>query len=623
MAINVKDKLITLESLGVAYSAEQDAREEADQALSTRIDNIVAPEGDPSLTEVSDARVSGSTTYNNLKARLDGDKAAIETEISQLSADIGKYEGINTYFPVLVRGRADVNTGLMVPSSSVMNRLITTEYIDTAIFDTAIIDSTVKVYFIYYDSSEAWAGVSGTFVSGLVYQLDTTHKYVRMLVKKSDDTDFDTIPTNSVGVSSTSKACLINKSYEDINKALYGVWYENNIYNTALANTVRWFLPDLTSYGWLDNIVIKNSSYAGSVSVELWESETTSITRYAKYDFNTNAGDNILPIKTNIKKDTYISFIVTDGVVNANNAGSGKLYIARDKTSTTLNLSTFEPFLNYDAAIDVYLYSIQPDPNQVIHTYTIGETDNVAAVITKAMRHRGSVVYIEPYEHDCITEWETFYGATYFSEMSTGRGLELGNDIHIIGQSGHKLKCWYTGSNDYVMENFSLFNNKPKDTGYILENVCIDTKKIRYCIHDERGGDLYPYKVCYSRCIMSQDMTGSTWDHSRACIGGGLGSYGDVTVEDCIFTTVTSEANMDSLAYHNGSSDKCDNSIVIKNCYCTGDSTLQLASYGTSTKKTKVLVANCSFGSPIEIFDWTGGTPNLEIYQINNEVRNT
>jgi len=89
MAINVKDKLVTLESLGVAYSAEQDAREEADQALSTRIDNIVAPEGDPSLTEVSDARVSGSTTYNNLKARLDGDKAAIGTEISQLSADLG------------------------------------------------------------------------------------------------------------------------------------------------------------------------------------------------------------------------------------------------------------------------------------------------------------------------------------------------------------------------------------------------------------------------------------------------------------------------------------------------------------------------------------------------------
>jgi hypothetical protein len=96
MAINVKDKLVTLESLGVAYSAEQDAREEADQALSTRIDNIVAPDGDPSLTDVSDARMSGSTTYNTLKARLDADKAAIGTEISQLSADLGDLSDLET-----------------------------------------------------------------------------------------------------------------------------------------------------------------------------------------------------------------------------------------------------------------------------------------------------------------------------------------------------------------------------------------------------------------------------------------------------------------------------------------------------------------------------------------------
>lgn len=94
MAINVKDKLVTLESLGVAYSAEQDAREEADQALSTRIDNIVAPEGDPSLTEVSDARVSGSTTHNTLKARLDADKAAIETDISAINESLGAYNEI-------------------------------------------------------------------------------------------------------------------------------------------------------------------------------------------------------------------------------------------------------------------------------------------------------------------------------------------------------------------------------------------------------------------------------------------------------------------------------------------------------------------------------------------------
>ena len=92
MAINVKDKLVTVESLGIAYSTEQGARQEADQALSTRIDNIVAPEGDPSLTEVSDARVSGQTTYNTLKARLDADKASIGTEMDEIKADLDDME---------------------------------------------------------------------------------------------------------------------------------------------------------------------------------------------------------------------------------------------------------------------------------------------------------------------------------------------------------------------------------------------------------------------------------------------------------------------------------------------------------------------------------------------------
>ncbi len=93
MAINVKDKLVTVESLGIAYLAEQGARQEADQALSTRIDNIIAPEGDPSLSEVADARVSGSTTYNTLKARLDADKASVGIEIDELKADLDNLGG--------------------------------------------------------------------------------------------------------------------------------------------------------------------------------------------------------------------------------------------------------------------------------------------------------------------------------------------------------------------------------------------------------------------------------------------------------------------------------------------------------------------------------------------------
>ena len=129
MAINVKDKLVTLESLGVAYSAEQEAREDADQALSTRIDNIVAPEGDPSLTEVSDARVSGQTTYNTLKARLDADKAAIGTEISQLSADL---EDITEIHEPINYGSVDVDN-LVIATSGLVSNITATNNADGGI----------------------------------------------------------------------------------------------------------------------------------------------------------------------------------------------------------------------------------------------------------------------------------------------------------------------------------------------------------------------------------------------------------------------------------------------------------------------------------------------------------
>ena len=90
MAINVKDKLVTVEGVKAAFDIEAEARDNADQALSDRIDNIIAPEGDPSLSEVSDARTNkNGTVYNTLKARLDADVSATEAEISALNGSLG------------------------------------------------------------------------------------------------------------------------------------------------------------------------------------------------------------------------------------------------------------------------------------------------------------------------------------------------------------------------------------------------------------------------------------------------------------------------------------------------------------------------------------------------------
>lgn len=86
MSINIKDKLVTLESLGAVYNAEVADREAADEAIGARIDNIVAPDGDPSLTEISDARTgAGGTVHTTLKNRLDSEYEALDNKIDNVT----------------------------------------------------------------------------------------------------------------------------------------------------------------------------------------------------------------------------------------------------------------------------------------------------------------------------------------------------------------------------------------------------------------------------------------------------------------------------------------------------------------------------------------------------------
>ena len=63
-------------------------------ALNARVNNIITPSGDASLSEVVDARLSGysSTTYQNLKARIDADFASIDTSKADKSNTYTKAE---------------------------------------------------------------------------------------------------------------------------------------------------------------------------------------------------------------------------------------------------------------------------------------------------------------------------------------------------------------------------------------------------------------------------------------------------------------------------------------------------------------------------------------------------
>ena len=584
--------------------------------------------------EVVDARVGADgTTYASLGA-------SVRSISSRLEDAVGQVEQVLNWYPELEYGAINTITGL---ESTVHSRL-KSKFISTNRVSNVVVQDGCNVIICYYDQEKAFVTARGWYEPGENLAIDRTYPYIKLLVKHSEDEGESIDYADTVNVwcyiydSATNLYVYAKAQAADgkdnrlrslfdkvISKTSYDV---TGASDRALANTARWFIPTpLPERTYVDYVTVILSRLSSTGDIEVWErsQDKTSYSLIKSIPFSATPVSPLdVTVDCYVARGGYVS-IRTDenSVIGLDDDDSYVIPYSKDLESETIYEATlYHIDGKFNAKLNAYQYQFaveQEDPVGLV--FTIGEHDNVAEVITEAMKTKESIVFIEPYTHDCIAEWESYFGSGYWENLSRGRGIELCNDIHIIGRSGCLLTCHYTGNNDYVQSDFSLFNNPAGGSGYTIENVAFEVSKIRYVIHDERGGDGTPYKVRYSRCRMSQDNSQSTWDHSRACIGGGLGLHGDVVVEDCIFDTVTSQANMDSLAYHNSGAAGAQNSLVIKNCYCEGNSTLQIASYGESTLQSKVLIANNSFGSAIEELHWDGSPGNFDIFYINNEIR--
>lgn len=230
MAINVKDKLVTVESLGIAFSTEKGARQEADQALSTRIDNIVAPDGDHSLTEVSDARVSGSTTYPTLKARLDADKAAIGTDIDEIKADLEAQDGI-------------VNVTKLIPLQSGYYTLSTAV---AAVYGYPSLVTKGRII-TFATSSSNWETWQCIILDNII--TENAWKNVQNWVK----------------VNKTSKESIVLAAYDSSDSAKQNADMYTNVENDgiALINTAISLLPNG------GRIYLRSGTYKGAVGVAI------------------------------------------------------------------------------------------------------------------------------------------------------------------------------------------------------------------------------------------------------------------------------------------------------------------------------------------------------------------
>lgn len=244
------------------------------------------------------------------------------------------------------------------------------------------------------------------------------------------------------------------------------------------------------------------------------------------------------------------------------------------------------------------------------------EYKTLKGVIEEATKFMDSIVYVDAETFDLVEE----FGEEYLDSYSGAEliGIYLKNRVHIIFANGSKVLFNYKGSNTKVHEYFSPFNSG--EYGFTLENAWIESTNCRYSVHDERGIAADPYHNKYIRCTMIHDSSNCSWGAHQA-IGGGLGQFGDILIEDGYYKSV---GCADNISYHNTTltgSSTAKSKVVIRGAYIDG--TTLCANYGTSKEISQMFVCGCSLRVEPKLERVITGerADNMEVIAWGNTIR--
>lgn len=260
--------------------------------------------------------------------------------------------------------------------------------------------------------------------------------------------------------------------------------------------------------------------------------------------------------------------------------------------------------------------SILKPKEKIYYCGSSREYKTLKGVIEEATKFMDSIVYVDAETFDLVEE----FGEEYLDSYSGAEtiGICLKNRVHIIFANGSKVLFNYKGSNTKVHEYFSPFNSG--EYGFTLENAWIESTNCRYSIHDERGIAADPYHNKYIRCTMIHDSSNCSWGAHQA-IGGGLGQYGDVLIEDGYYKAV---GYVDNISYHNtlfAEDSKAKSKVVIRGAYIDG--TTLCANYGTSKEISQMFICGCSLRVEPKLERVITGerADNMEVIAWGNTIR--
>lgn len=201
-------------------------------------------------------------------------------------------------------------------------------------------------------------------------------------------------------------------------------------------------------------------------------------------------------------------------------------------------------------------------------------------------------------------------------------GVFIGNDTNLYCETDTILICDYQNVSQ-ASHNFSVLNCD--DSNFVIENLTILAKNIRYCVHDDPNTTTRAYTHKFINCHMEIDNSENEYWKGGTCIGAGLGHKSYVVIDGGYYKgKYLNNAPQSAINYHGdstqGTTDSKSN-LFITNVYFDEFSTCGVTKYGSSEKLSEAYISNCSMYSDI-IFDTEeGDTGGWILKAWNNEIR--
>lgn len=290
----------------------------------------------------------------------------------------------------------------------------------------------------------------------------------------------------------------------------------------------------------------------------------------------------------------------------------------------TISENAVHPMFTDNVLPVVYKKGAYSNDNQI---YTCekggtGDFDNLVAAITYATVGNNNTLYVGAGDWDLVQDFTAVYGPNTFDEDDPDeypRDMILKNGVHVIFSQNANVHYEFTPTTEYYGRTFTPFRSGAG--GFTLEGLNLSVTGARYCIHDERAAYTDQYNNIYKNCNFYLDNTQNTWGY-RQCIGGGLGTNGNIIVENCTFES-EGHPNQDIVSWHNTSAANARSEIVIKDCYFK-NGTIRFSWYGNSQDISTMIITNCNLRKPIIHTAETVDAPyqNTEVIEWNNIVRN-